>query len=255
VLAVFLVLGIPLLFAEVERARTQRQRDFWLVCATLSLLGVLFTQSRLGLVALLVAGTCFFLRRPSQALTFAALCLASVVLLGWFGAPRFSLQRVSSEASAWIDSQRPAVGAVPAREWLLGGRPVTTTLMLPDQGSRDGYPSVRRPWSEIRNMHLTLAREQGIGAWLATMWVIFSALAAMKNAHDRMTDERMRTTLWAILSCLVGFLVAMNGTNALHSIVLQIYFWSLLGIGFWIVANAERRSKLRLVWRFGDAGD
>ncbi|HXH82338.1 MAG TPA: sugar transferase, partial [Candidatus Tectomicrobia bacterium] len=59
VLAVYLVLGIPLLLAEVVRASTQRARDFWLVCTTITVLSVFFTQTRVGLVALVVAGACF----------------------------------------------------------------------------------------------------------------------------------------------------------------------------------------------------
>lgn len=250
VLAVFLVLGIPLLFAEVTRARTQRERDFWLVCATLSLLGVLLTQSRVGLAALLAAGMFFFLHRPYQALSFCAVCVASVILLGWFGTPRFSLARMHREAVAWVAAQPPSLGAVPPREWLVGGLPVATTLTLLEKEQAGA-----RPLRQIRNMHLTLAREYGVAGWLVTMWLVFSALAAMKRAHDHMTDERSRVILWAIMSCLVGFLVAMIGTNALHSLVLQIYFWSLLGIGLWTVGHVERSQKLRLVWRFGDPGD
>lgn len=250
VLALFLVLGIPLLFAEVSRARTQRQRDFWLVCSTLSLLAVLFTQSRIGFVALLAAGTFFFLRRPSQAIFFATLCLCSVLLLGWFGAPRFSLERISREAASWAGTQGPLLGAVSAREWLVGGQPTTSTLTLFDPAA------VKVPQGpKILDMHVTLALEHGVAAWLVMAWLFVAALRAMKNAHDRMTDERARVSLWAIMSCLVGFVVAMLGTNALHNLVLQIYFWSLLGIGLWTVTVAERRQGLRLVWRFGDPGD
>ncbi|MGH7859716.1 MAG: sugar transferase, partial [Candidatus Binatia bacterium] len=87
-LAVYLVLGIPLLFCEVSRVRTQRERDFWLVCSTISVIGVVFTQTRVGLVALLVTGTFFLSRRLGQAFFFFAVFVLCFVLLALAGVSR-----------------------------------------------------------------------------------------------------------------------------------------------------------------------
>src|SRR5689334_15403615 len=58
-LAAYLVLGMPLVLVELTCADGREERDFWLVCATLVVVGVLLTQTRAGLLALWVTGSVF----------------------------------------------------------------------------------------------------------------------------------------------------------------------------------------------------
>ena len=104
-------------------------------------------------------------------------------------------------------------------------------------------------------MHLTLMLEHGITGWLIIMWLIFSTLWAMKQVHDRLQDDRLKTVLWAIISSILGFLVSMNALNTFHHLTLQIFFWSLIGIGLGIVIHLNGNRRHNLIWRFGDAGD
>ncbi|MGH7822297.1 MAG: sugar transferase [Candidatus Binatia bacterium] len=251
-LAVYLVLGIPLLFCEVSRARTQQERDFWLVCSTISVIGIVFTQTRVGLLALLVTGTFFLSRRLGQAFSFVAAFALCFVLFAAAGVSRFSPVRIGEEVGAWIDRQAPILEAVPARQWLTGAGPGHPFWRERPAAER---ADVERRYREVPNMHLTLAREHGVGGWLVTVWLILSALWTMKKAHDEVADERLKLQLWAIMSCIVGFLVSMNGMNTFHNLPIQIFFWSLVGIGLQTVNHARRRRRLNLIWRFGDAGD
>src|SRR4030095_6751914 len=89
-LAVYLVLGIPLLLAEVSRTRSRGERDFWVACTTISVIGILFSQNRTGFLALLVTGTFFLSRRWLHALVFSGILVGTLVLLGWLGVPRLT---------------------------------------------------------------------------------------------------------------------------------------------------------------------
>ncbi|HET9785647.1 MAG TPA: sugar transferase, partial [Pyrinomonadaceae bacterium] len=101
VLSVYLVLGLPLLLAEVTRAVNQTKRDFWLVCATLSFVGVFFTQTRIGLLALLVTGTAFLSRRLTHSLSFVTICLLCFLFLISLGGARFSPLGFQGEVKRW----------------------------------------------------------------------------------------------------------------------------------------------------------
>jgi hypothetical protein len=86
------------------------------------------------------------------------------------------------------------------------------------------------------------------------MWLIFSSLWAMKQAHDRTKDQRPKYTLWAIISSILGFLISMNGMNTFHNLTLQIFFWSLIGIGLGIVIHLNGHRRHNLIWRFSVIG-
>ena len=47
----------------------------------------------------------------------------------------------------------------------------------------------------------------------------------------------------------------MNAMNVFHDLTLQIFFWSLIGIGLGIVVHLNGPRRHNLIWRFGDAGD
>jgi hypothetical protein len=249
-LAVYLVLGIPLLLAEVGRARSRWERDFWVVCTTISVIGILFTQTRTGLVALLATGTFFLARRWIHAVLFSGILVTVLVLASWLGVPRFAPTTIRQDAQIMIAEQSPVLLAGRLREWVIGTGP----RELWWRGS-DGGIAHNRNDDQVPNMYLTLAREQGIGALLVMMWLIGAVVWTMKKAYDRLTDDREKTLLWAILSCIVGLLVSMNGMNVFQNLKLQIFFWSLIGIGLNIANHAPQQRSRDLIWRFGDAGD
>jgi lipopolysaccharide/colanic/teichoic acid biosynthesis glycosyltransferase len=253
VLAVYLVLGIPLLLSEVIRARSQRERDFWLVCTTISFIGIFFTQSRLGLLALMVTGTLFLYRRLSHAFSFFMIFLLFLLFLVSLGIPRFSPPGIRGDLAEWITDRTDIIETLPAKAWLLGG---LGSLALPNPITepQDGEGD-QRDKGLISNMHLTLMLEHGLAGWLIMMWLIFSSVWAMKGAYDRAKDERLKTILWAIISSVLGFLVSMNGMNTFYNLTIQVFFWSLIGIGLAIVIQLNGQLRHNLVWRFGDAGD
>jgi lipopolysaccharide/colanic/teichoic acid biosynthesis glycosyltransferase len=252
VLAVYLVLGLPLLFAEVILASSQRKRDFWLICATLSFVGIFFTQTRIGLLALFVTGTAFLSRRLTHSLSFVTVCLLCVLFLISLGGARFSPSGFQEEVNDWAEEKTNILQTIPLRTWLIGGGAITPFSLVTDPEETEPEP---RKSDEIPNMNVTLALEHGIAGWCIIIWIILSALWAMKQAHKRTKDPQLKTTLWAIISSLIGFLISMNSMNVFHNLTLQIYFWSLVGIGLGIVVHLNGQRRCNLIWRFGDAGD
>ena len=102
------------------------------------------------------------------------------------------------------------------------------------------------------NMHLTLVQRSGLVGWALMMWVIGSALAAIRRGAGAVADRRLGLVLWAIFSSGVGFLVSMSNFNALYDSTIQVFFWSLLGIGMAIaVHQSGRRPTFNVIWRFG----
>lgn len=93
-----------------------------------------------------------------------------------------------------------------------------------------------------------------MAGWLIVMWVTLATLGALRRVHGQVADPGLRTVVWAIMAALVGFLVSMNGMNTFHSFPIQVFFWSLIGIGLGIVAHLPGRRR-NMIWRFGDAGD
>ena len=255
VLSVYLVLGLPIVLAELTRATKQKARDFWLICTTLSFVGIFFTQTRVGLVALLVTGTAFLARRRSHAVCFFSiyvLCLLSLML---FGSERFSPAGIYSEATKWVREKTSTLERFPAKTWLIGGE-ANTTYPLVSATAFQGSPVVDDDKSEnIPNMHITLALEHGIAGWAVIMWLIFSALWAMKQTCRKTHDKQLQSILRAVMSSVLGFLISMNAMNVFHDLTLQIFFWSLIGIGLGIVVHLNGTRRHNLIWRFGDAGD
>ena len=254
ILSVYLVLGIPLLLAEVVQANTQRKRDLWLVCTTLSCVGIFFTQTRVGLLALLVTGTVFLSRRPRYALAFSSILLFCFLLVMSLGIPRFSPARFGEDVTAWVQETAPTLHSIPLKQWLAGGEVMTDSPLGVMLAQRENPQSPEKQEVEIANMHLVLVLEYGIVGWLIIIWLILSAVWAMKQAHDRTKDERLKSTLWAIISSVLGFLVSMNGMNTFHNLTLQVFFWSLIGIGLGIVTHLSGQRRRNLIWRFSVVG-
>lgn len=251
-LAVYLVLGMPLLLAEVTSARRLRHRDFWLVCATISFVGVFLTQTRVGLLALLVTGTLYLYRRRANVLAFVTIFLMVILLLVSLGPPRFSVSEALDAVRYRIETDS-AVFERPLLHWLIGAGAATTAEVISDHHPRPS-PVDLEPLV-ISNMHLTLITEHGILGWLLVMWIVVAAIAAIKQAHDRTKDKRIKTLAWAILSSLVGYLVSMASMNTFHHLPIQVFFWSLVGIGLALATRVQSRRRRNVIWRFGESGD
>jgi uncharacterized protein YacL len=157
-------------------------------------------------------------------------------------APRMSPARIAGDVEHFVVQHRDVVAAMTLRHWLIGG----AAAVAPGLGDAED--------SGVPNMHLTLVLEHGLAGWLLFVWFIAAVLRQMKRAHDRVRDKRFRRRLWAIISSVVGFLVSMNAMNTFHHLPIQVFFWSLLGIGLAIVVHEAGRPR-NLIWRFGDAGD
>jgi len=250
-LAVYLVLGMPLLLAEVTSARDLRLRDFWLVCATISFVGVFLTQTRVGLLALLVAGTLFLCRRRSGVLAFVSVFLLCILLLVSLGLPRFTLPDVVGDVGRRLDERTVLLQRSPL-QWLIGTGASGTAEVV---ASRQAPTEAGAPRPPMSNMHLTLLVEHGVVGWLLLMWIVIATILAILQAHYRARDERLKTLLWAILSSLAGYLVSMASMNTFHHLPSQIFFWSLIGIGLGLATRLRHPRRQNVIWRFGDAGD
>jgi lipopolysaccharide/colanic/teichoic acid biosynthesis glycosyltransferase len=255
VLAVYLVLGLPLLMSEVTRASRQSERDFWLICATLSFVGICFTQTRIGLLALLVTGVAFLSQRLRQAVFFITICSVWLLSLAFLGGARFSPAQVQTEVSTWFKKHLYTVTQVPIKTWLIGGGVVTPYPLLTEPIAELGQLSDEEDYFEVPNMHVTFALEHGVLGWCVIVWLIIAAVRTMTQAHRKTKDEQLKSILWAIISSLIGFLISMNAMNVFHNLSLQIFFWSLIGIGLGIVVHLNGYRRSNLIWRFGDAGD
>ena len=269
VLAVYLVLGIPLLLSELIRSHG-RARDFWLICVTLAFMSVFFTQTRIGLFALLVTSVVFLVRRPTQAFSFLALFLLFFLFVSSLGASWLSPERLWTAASSRAAQySQDLQDSIPTKTgWLIGVGPRpsasrqaeerSTSPVVPrmqGEAQPDPDPAGRAHRPKIQNMHLTLIVEYGLVGWLLTLWIIFSALRVMMQAYGKIKSEGIQSILWAVISSIIGFLISMNVMNTFHHLTLQVFFWSLIGIGLGIVVHQNGGRRDNIIWRFGDAGD
>lgn len=251
VLSTYLVLGVPLVLVELWGAEGREERDFWLICVTLVVVGVLLTQTRLSMVALWIATAIFSWRVSGRAFRgvvggaflFAALLVAA-------GALRSSPAELVAETQRRVEITRTVIanefadwrGAI-GREPGLGSE---SWVLVRDRET--GLLERTRN----RNMHLTLIQRTGLVGWGLMMWVILAALAAIARGSREVGDSRLALTLWAIFSAGVGFLIAMGNFNALYHPTIQVTFWGLLGVGLGIVTHFNsKRPAFNVVYRFG----
>jgi lipopolysaccharide/colanic/teichoic acid biosynthesis glycosyltransferase len=249
-LAAYLVLGMPLVLVELTCAERREERDFWLVCATLVIVGVLLTQTRTGLLALWVTGSVFAWRVSRRMFRlFAGATLVFVAAMVLVGGLRLSPGAVGSEWSRRVSLTSAAVTSEVARPLavLVGPEPGKGARNLIDV-AEEGHHRIRNN----ANMHLTLIERTGVVGWGLMMWVIGSALAAIGRGSVAVGDRRLRLVLWAIFSSGLGFLVSMSNFNAFYDSTIQVFFWGLLGIGMAIVVHRNgRRPAFNVIWRFG----
>ncbi|HJQ85747.1 MAG TPA: sugar transferase [Candidatus Binatia bacterium] len=249
-LAAYLVLGMPLVLVELSCAERREERDFWLVCTTLVVVGVLLTQTRAGLLALWITGSVFSWR-VSRAMfrLFAGATLVFVVAMVFVGGLRLSPAALGTEWSRRLSLTNAAVTseAQAPLALLFGPEPGKGAVSLVEV-DRDGRHRVVRN----ANMHLTLIQRTGFVGWALMMWVIGSALAAIGHGSRAVGDRRLALVLWAIFSSGLGFLVSMSNFNAFYDSTMQVFFWGLLGVGMAIVVHRNgRRPAFNVIWRFG----
>jgi len=251
-LAAYLVLGMPLVLVELTCAERRDERDFWLVCTTLVIVGVLLTQTRTGFLALWITGSVFAWRVSRRMFhVFAGTTFAFVVLMVTVGGLRLSPHSISTEWARRMSLTSAAISAdvsTPLRV-LVGPEPGKGAVSLVEV---DGDPAHGHRLVRNANMHLTLVQRTGLIGWALMMWVIGAALAAIHRGSSAVADRRLGLVLWAIFSSGLGFLVSMSNFNAFYDATIQIFFWSLLGIGMAIVTHRNgRRPAFNVIWRFG----
>jgi Bacterial sugar transferase len=247
-LATYLVLGLPFLLTQMLHSRTREVRDLWVACATIALVGVFLTQTRMGFVALLVTFGTFLWRSRYRLLAILSLVLVMITMVVLGGESlRLSLPEVTAEASR-RGEVASEVFAAPAKELLLGVGSIRRQAVSP-------IPEKDRPWISS-NMHLTLIRQHGLIGWGLMLWIFGATMLALYRGYDQIHDPHMRRIVWAIFSSMVGVLISMTDANVFFSVTIQIFFWGMVGVGLGIITHLSgRRPSFRVLWRFGEHGD
>ena len=247
-LATYLVLGLPFLLTQMLHSRTREVRDLWVGCATIALVGVFLTETRMGLVALLLTVGTFLWRSRYRLLaivTLVTMMLAVVVVGG--ARMRLSMPELTAEAGRRGEAAAEVFSA-PTSELLFGVGSIRRQAISPIS-DRD------RPWISS-NMHLTLIRQHGVIGWALMMWIFGATLVALYRGYDRIHDPHMKRIVWAIFSSMVGVIVSMADANVFFSVTIQIFFWGMVGVGLGIITHLNgRRPTFRVLWRFGEHGD
>jgi len=252
VLAAYLVLGLPLVLVELVCAERRGERDFWVACTTIVVIGIVLTQTRTSLIALWLAVAVFTWRLSGRAFRLvlgSALAFLSLMVL--VGALQLSPSDLSQD---WVRRVNVTEKTLGTDLWhargFIGiepGRGAESVVTLRDP---DGGGEVRRVRND--NMHLTLMLRTGLVGWALMMWIVGAALGGMYTAMRAVTDRRLALTLWAAFSSGVAFLVSMSNFNAFYNPSIQIVFWSLLGLGTAIATHARgRRPGFNVIYRFG----
>ena len=251
VLAAYLVLGLPLVLVELVCAEGREERDFWVACTTIVVIGVVLTQTRTSLVALWLAVAVFTWRvswRTFRLVVGSALAFLSIMVL--VGALNLSPSDLVEDLTRRLNVTETAVTTdLWTSKGLIGTEPGKGASSVVTVPASDGH---ERQFLKNENMHLTLMLRTGVLGWGLMMWVVGAALACMYAAMAAVTDRRLALTLWAAFSSGVGFLVSMSNFNAFYSPSIQVLFWGLLGIGTAIATHAGgRRPGFNVIYRFG----
>ena len=251
VLAAYLVLGLPLVLVELVCAEQRQERDFWVACTTIVVIGIVLTQTRTSLIALWLAVAVFtwrISRRTFRLVVGSALAFMSVMVL--VGALELSPSDLAQDVMRRVTVAETALEKeVWSPKGLIGtepGKGASSIVTVPDPSGGEAH-RVRND-----NMHLTLMLRTGLVGWTLVMWIVGAALAGMYLAMAAVTDRRLALTLWAAFSSGVGFLVSMSNFNAFYNPSIQVLFWGLLGIGTAIATHAGgRRPAFNVIYRFG----
>jgi lipopolysaccharide/colanic/teichoic acid biosynthesis glycosyltransferase len=249
VLAAYLVLGLPMVLVELTCAEEREQRDFWLVCTTLLVVGVLLTQTRTGLFALWITSALFTWRASRRMFRIVVGgALGTLALMVFVGALRLGPADVGGELARRVSLTRAAMTQMTSIHGLVGPAPGKGAVSLVEVEDGPGETQLRHN----DNMHLTLMLRVGVIGWMLMMWVIAAALTGIYRGGALVQDRRLGLVLWGIFSAGVGFLVSMSNFNAFYVPSIQILFWGLLGIGMAIVTHTPgRRPRFNVIYRFG----
>ena len=247
-LATYLVLGLPFLLTQLLHSRTREQRDLWVGCATIALIGVFLTHTRMGLVALVVTLSVFLWKTSHRYLGIAALGVVMVVAVMLAGQQlRLSMPEVTKEAVRRSEIAEHVLSAPPLE--LLFGVGSTRRLAISPIPEQDAH------WIS-NSMHFTLIRQHGLIGWALMLWVFAAALVALYRGYERIHDPHMKRIVWAIFSSLIGFLISMTDANVFFNVTIQIFFWGMVGVGMGIITHLNgRRPTFHVLWRFGEHGD
>jgi len=249
-LAAMLVPAI--VFAVFAFGWTRHPAERWLLCLLLVLftIALLETQSRGGLVALVVtlaAGMVFGgrFRRHFAALTatiafvglayFAAFATAEAVgriTNPGGGAGRSDLWAVAAE----VVSDHPLVGVGAGNFPIVAPQYVTGTLDLPEVQLVVDQPTV------AHNTYIGVLAELGVVGLSAFAVVVLAALALARRAvkaFARARDPELELLSRAVLVGLVGMLTAFFFLSGLH----ENQLWLLLGLAVGLNAIARRRQR------------
>ncbi len=251
VLAAYLVLGLPLVLVELVCAEGREERDFWVACTTIVVIGVVLTQTRTSLIALWLAVAVFTWRvspRAFRLVVGSALGFMSVMVL--VGALKLSPSDLKEDWTRRVNVTETAfTNDLWTLKGLIGTEPGKGASSVVTVPNPDGHEPQRL---KNENMHLTLMLRTGFLGWGIMMWVVGAALACMYAAMRAVSDRRLALTLWAAFSSGIGFLVSMSNFNAFYSPSIQVLFWGLLGIGTAIATHAGgRRPGFNVIYRFG----
>jgi hypothetical protein len=247
-LATYLVLGLPFLLTQMLHSRTREVRDLWVACATIALVGVFLTQTRMGFVALVMTFGTFLWRSRYRLLAIISLLLIMTTMIALGGEHlRLSVPEVVAEVSRRSEAASEVFSA-PATQLLFGVGSIRRQAVSP-------IPEKDRPWISS-NMHLTLIRQHGLIGWALMLWIFGATMLALYRGYDHIHDPHMRRIVWAIFSSMVGVLISMTDANVFFSVTIQIFFWGMVGVGIGIVTHLSgRRPTFRVLWRFGEHGD
>jgi len=247
-LATYLVLGLPFLLTQLLHSSSREQRDFWVGCSTIALVGVFLTHTRMGLAALLVTVGVFLWKtryRVVGLVTLAAVILFGILVAG--DRMRLSVPAVTADAARRGEAVYEVLSA-PLPELLLGVGSTRRVAMSP-------IDAEDRPWIS-RNMHLTLIRQNGLIGWGLMLWIVAATLVALYRGYDRIREPHMKRIVWAIFSSIVGLLLSMTDFNVFFNVTIQIFFWGMVGVGLGIITHLNgRRPSFHVLWRFGEHGD
>ncbi len=247
-LATYLVLGLPFLLTQMLHSRTREQRDFWVGCVTVALIGVFLTHTRMGIVAMVATVSVFLWKTSHRYIGILAMAVVMTLTVMIAGRNmRMSVPEVTAEA-ARREATAEQIFSAPPLELLLGVGSTrrATTPTISEHDAR---------WIST-SMHLTLIRQNGVVGWGLMLWVLGAVLAALYRGYAGIHDPHMRRIVWAIFSSLVGFIISMIDANVFFNVTIQIYVWGMIGVGMGIITHLNgRRPTFHVLWRFGEHGD
>jgi lipopolysaccharide/colanic/teichoic acid biosynthesis glycosyltransferase len=235
-LAAYLTLAVPPLLNCLGRAKETGARDFWVVGATLTFVGILLTKTPVALCALALTAALYMWRyfRPALLVGFA-----------FAVSPFFLLSVASTNAvadeghflSSWLHHLTQA-----SPVHLLFGYGART---LNESG--EAVQALAHLVSLPDSAYGALLIENGVLGLGAMLWIVLATLRCLYRAYQDTQDEEIRSVLWATFCSLIGFLISLLGFNAFSNLTLQILFWSAVGFGIGVgIHQSGKRKELLL---------